>query len=115
MQQPEAPLTPLYVRLPRDAADRLDQAAFQTKTSKRELVTEAVKIHLGDLERGRVELRPNPDPPDVMTAADAAAFLQVPEEAVIELAESGELPARRIGGEWRFARAAVIAWLSRSD
>ena len=31
---------------------------------------------------------------------------------VLALAEEGRLPGRRIGVEWRFARAAVVAWLS---
>ena len=27
------------------------------------------------------------------------------------LAEAGELPGRRIGGDWRFPRAALLEWL----
>jgi hypothetical protein len=27
----------------------------------------------------------------------------------------GRLPGRRIGDEWRFARAALVAWLSGAD
>ena len=50
--------------------------------------------------------------PDVLTPAQAAALLQVDEEAVLALAEEGRLPGRRIGAEWRFARAALVAWLS---
>jgi excisionase family DNA binding protein len=34
-------------------------------------------------------------------------------EAVLELADAGELPGRRLRGEWRFARAAVLEWLGR--
>jgi excisionase family DNA binding protein len=52
------------------------------------------------------------DLPDVLTPAQAAALLQVDEDAVLALAEEGRLPGRRIGDEWRFARAAVVAWLS---
>ena len=52
------------------------------------------------------------DLPDVLTPAQAATLLQVNEDAVLALAEEGRLPARRIGDEWRFARAAVVAWLS---
>ena len=109
-------LTPLYVRLPRHEADLLDRAAFEGKTSKREIVTDAVRAHLGgDLERGRIELPP-PDPRfDVLTLEQAADMLRVPEDAVRELAEAGDLPARRIGDEWRFARAAVLAWLSQAE
>ena len=52
------------------------------------------------------------DLPDVLTPAQAAALLQVDEGAVLALAEEGGLPGRRIGDEWRFARAALVAWLS---
>jgi excisionase family DNA binding protein len=52
------------------------------------------------------------DVPDVLTPAQAAALLQVDEDAVLALAEAGRLPGRRIGDEWRFARAALVAWLS---
>jgi excisionase family DNA binding protein len=50
--------------------------------------------------------------PDVLTPAQAATLLQVDEDAVLALAEDGTLPGRRIGEEWRFARAALVAWLS---
>jgi excisionase family DNA binding protein len=114
MQHASEDLTPLYVRLPRQEADLLDRAAFEGKTSKRELVTDAVRAHLG-LERGRVEFRPAPaDPPPVLTLAEAADLLQVPEAAVEELADAGDLPGRKIAGDWRFARAAVLAWLAHS-
>jgi excisionase family DNA binding protein len=52
--------------------------------------------------------------PEVLTPAQAAALLQVDEDAVLALAEEGRLPGRRIGDEWRFARAALVAWLSGS-
>jgi len=52
------------------------------------------------------------DLPDVLTPDQAATLLQVDEDAVLALAEEGRLPGRRIGDEWRFARAAVVAWLS---
>jgi excisionase family DNA binding protein len=52
------------------------------------------------------------DVPDVLTPAQAAALLQVDEDAVLALAEAGRLPGRRIGDEWRFARTALVAWLS---
>jgi excisionase family DNA binding protein len=50
--------------------------------------------------------------PEVLTPAQAAALLQVDEDAVLALAEEGRLPGRRIGDEWRFARAALVEWLS---
>jgi excisionase family DNA binding protein len=50
--------------------------------------------------------------PDVLTPAQAAQLLQVDEDAVLALAEEGRVPGRRIGDEWRFARAALVEWLS---
>ena len=38
-----------------------------------------------------------------------------PRAAVSELADAGELPARRVGGEWRFARAAILSWLGQTS
>src|ERR671916_1204642 len=104
---------PLYVRLPAAAADRLDRAAFERKVAKQDLVADLVTQHLDDPRRVTVEL---PDvglavgrhgfrPAEVLTLAGAAELLQVPEAAVTELAEAGEVPARRIAGEWRFSRA----------
>lgn len=52
---------------------------------------------------------------EVLDLAGAAALLRVPEEAVRREAVAGRLPGRDIGGEWRFARAAVLDWLGRPD
>jgi excisionase family DNA binding protein len=51
--------------------------------------------------------------PEVLTSAQAAELLQVTEGLVLELAEAGELPGRKLGADWRFSRAAIIAWLSK--
>jgi excisionase family DNA binding protein len=59
---------------------------------------------------GRLQVRGAPQP-DVLNAAQVAALLQVEEKTVSELAEAGDLPGRRIGKEWRFARQAVLDWL----
>ena len=104
-------LSPLYVRLPRHEADLLDRAAFEGKVSKRELVTDAVRAHLG-LERGHAGPLEPGDRPEVVDLAGAAELLRAPEHAIADLAESGELPGRQIGGEWRFARDALLAWLA---
>jgi len=50
---------------------------------------------------------------DVLTLAEAAAYLRLPEGQVAELAESQDLPGRRIGTEWRFLRSAIQNWLSQ--
>jgi excisionase family DNA binding protein len=53
-----------------------------------------------------------PELPDVLTPGQAAQLLQVSEDEIVALAEAGTLPGRRIGRQWRFARPALIAWLS---
>jgi excisionase family DNA binding protein len=50
--------------------------------------------------------------PDVLTAAQAAELLQVPEDELLALAEAGDVPGRRIGEQWRFSRPALIGWLA---
>ncbi len=52
------------------------------------------------------------DPPEVMTAEQVAQYLQLEDRAVTELAESGELPGRKVGKVWRFSRTAVLTWLA---
>jgi excisionase family DNA binding protein len=109
---------PLYVRLPRREAALLDRAAFEGRVSKRELVTSIVQRYLDEEKKtdpelvlGRHEFRPA-DAPEVLTLAQAAALLQVDAAEVAALAEAGELPGRRIGGDWRFPRAALLDWLA---
>jgi excisionase family DNA binding protein len=51
----------------------------------------------------------------VMTPAEVAAFLRVPEAAVLDLVHAGQLPARMIGNEWRLLKEAVVDWLRRPD
>jgi len=111
-------MKPLYVRLPEADAERLDAVAAATGRSKQQLVGEAVRGHLDadeagsrseQLTVGRIELR---EPPvDVMTLPEVSSLLRLEERNVEVSALRGELPGRFIGGEWRFARAAVLAWL----
>jgi excisionase family DNA binding protein len=32
-------------------------------------------------------------------------------ESILAMAERGEIPARKIGDDWRFGRAALLEWL----
>jgi excisionase family DNA binding protein len=52
--------------------------------------------------------------PDVLTPAEAAAYLRVPEADVAGLVRDQGLPGRLIGREWRFLKAAVQDWLRTS-
>jgi excisionase family DNA binding protein len=109
------PTTPLFVRLPTDQARRLDRAAFEHGTSKRELVSDAlVRLLDGETTVGRAEVVRSADP-EVLTVEMVAELLRVDPEAVRALAREGGLPARKIGREWRFSRTAVLRWLAGED
>lgn len=117
--------TPLYVRLPTAQAERLREAAHQLGRSKQDLVAEllarygdtdtlrrvTVETHGDQLTVGHAEFRPLA-PPDVLTVAQLAEWLQVDPTAIEELAEQGDLPGRKLAGDWRFAREAVLDWLA---
>lgn len=124
----------LYVRLPEETAERLDRAAFELKASKQDLIaglvakyvdptspeslrklTRRVILETPDdgLTVGRAAFRPAAEPAEVLTPAELAAWLQVDEAVVLDMAERGKIPGRQIGDEWRFARASILHWLAR--
>jgi excisionase family DNA binding protein len=113
--------TPLFVRLPRAQAAALDRLAGATGRRKQHLVSELLADRLtsgaGPVSVGRVEVgnRPDARADEVLTLEEAAALLKLPPDAVKSRAEEGDLPGRRFGNEWRFARAAVLAWLGDGD
>jgi excisionase family DNA binding protein len=120
--------TALYVRIPTAEAEKLHRAADVLRSSKRELITRLVEHFdpedpvwtrevAGPLPGAQAEwsvgqhsFQPAAEL-EILTPAQLAGLLQVEEEIVVELAEKGELPARKVGEEWRFARSAILAWL----
>ena len=50
---------------------------------------------------------------EILTLSEAATYLRVSEDEVLELAKRSELPGRMIGQEWRFLREALGDWLRR--
>ena len=130
----------LYVKLPASAATKLDRAAEVLGVRKKDLIAGLVAKYVDpDTKHGRAALgsmsqpkrisvdvsdgRPTmgtysfqaydpPALPEVLTVEQAAQLLQVPPNAVLELAEAGQLPGRKLGPVWRFSRAAIVAWLS---
>jgi excisionase family DNA binding protein len=139
MRKKTAPEGALFVRIPTTAVDKLDRAALALGMRKKDLVAGLVSKYvdpdsrrglsaLGSLTNPKVTVdlggagptlgsysfQPYPpyDPPEVMTAEQAGQFLQIDEATVIEMAESGKLPGRKLGAVWRFSRAALVAWLS---
>jgi hypothetical protein len=137
MSKKNPPEGALYVRLPAIAVDKLDRAATALGVHKKDLVAGLVSRYVDpDSERGlsalgslsqprrvTVELGESGpalgsysfqayDPPEVLNAAQAGQLLQIDPAMVIELAEAGQLPGRKLGSDWRFSRAALIAWLA---
>src|SRR5215207_6464155 len=133
----EKELTPLFVRLPASQAEKLDRAAFELKVPKQQLVNAllerysagelarlaglasgrrrvVVESEVDDMAVGSHSFRPF-EPPEVLSPSEVAELFQVEEEQVRELAESGELPGRKIGDDWRFSRTAVLRWLGGDE
>jgi excisionase family DNA binding protein len=52
---------------------------------------------------------------EVLSLAEAAIYLRVSEAAVENLIAKQKLPARRIGQEWRFLKAAIQNWLGHDS
>lgn len=49
---------------------------------------------------------------EVLTLAEAAAYLRLPESDVLHAIQEQGRPARQVGAEWRFFKAAIQQWLS---
>jgi excisionase family DNA binding protein len=48
---------------------------------------------------------------DVLTLAEAAAYLRVTENEIARLVRDEGLPGRKLGKDWRFLKAALRQWL----
>jgi excisionase family DNA binding protein len=119
MSKKPAPEGALFVRLPTTAVQKLDRAADALGMRKKDLVAGLIDKYVGPDRptRGSYSFRPYepPSAPEVMSVEQAAEFLQVDEAVVLELAEAGRLPARKLGSAWRFSRAALVEWLSKPE
>lgn len=51
--------------------------------------------------------------PEVLTLAEAAAYLRLPEAEVVRLVQTQDLPGRFTGSEWRFLKPAIQVWLGQ--
>ncbi len=49
---------------------------------------------------------------EILTLAEAAAYLRISEKDVLQMVYEQRLPARQVGAEWRFSKAAIQEWLS---
>ena len=55
----------------------------------------------------------NGPPGEVMTLAEAAAYLRFAEADILRLVQEQGLPGRQMGKEWRFLKPAIREWLSK--
>jgi len=49
--------------------------------------------------------------PDLLTAKQLAEYLQLSSRSIYRLLERGDVPATKIGGQWRFRKADVDQWI----
>ena len=61
--------------------------------------------------RGKPPAKVNSGSSEVLTLAEAANYLRVPEKQLRDIVDRGEFPGRKIGTEWRFFKPALQAWL----
>ena len=47
-----------------------------------------------------------------LSVAETARWLGVTSRTIYRLVKSGQLPAFRVGGQWRFSRAILEAWVA---
>ena len=73
----------------------------------------AARKNIGDRCRGGLRAFKDQRWPEVLTLAEAAAYLRVSETELARVAGSQGPPGRLIGSEWRSSRAALQDWLRR--
>ena len=49
---------------------------------------------------------------DILTLEEVAAYLKAGKRTVYRLAASGEIPAFKLGGTWRFRRSELDQWIA---
>ncbi len=50
---------------------------------------------------------------DIMNMKEVADYLELHVMTVYKLTRAGRLPAAKIGGQWRFKRSVLDAWLEQ--
>lgn len=48
---------------------------------------------------------------DILTLQELQSYLKVPKPTLYALAQSGRIPAAKIGKHWRFRRADIDEWI----
>ena len=48
---------------------------------------------------------------DLMTTKELSEYLQLDRMTIYKLLKAGDIPANRVGHQWRFFRKAIDAWI----
>jgi excisionase family DNA binding protein len=51
---------------------------------------------------------------EILTVEEAAALLGISTKTFAKVLREGDIPGRKIGREWKFARQALIDWVGKS-
>lgn len=51
---------------------------------------------------------------EILTLDEVALYLKAGKRTVYRLAQSGEIPAFKLGGTWRFRRVELDCWIASS-
>jgi excisionase family DNA binding protein len=53
----------------------------------------------------------SPADSDILTVEELRGYLKIPKPTIYVLAQSGRIPAAKVGKHWRFRRAEIDEWL----
>lgn len=53
--------------------------------------------------------------PEILTVAEVADYLQISRVTLYKLLKNHQLPAFRLGSDWRFRRAAIETWITEQS
>ena len=77
------------------------------------ITTPKLVIQEGALLHGSCEMLKELAEPQAMSLEELARYLEVDESQILEWAQTGRLPARREGTQWRFDKRSVEEWLAQ--
>ena len=55
------------------------------------------------------------DEKEIMTVKQIAQYLQMDEHTIYRLARSGQIPAIKIAGQWRFKKDVIDKWINEGS
>jgi excisionase family DNA binding protein len=50
---------------------------------------------------------------EILTLPEVAQLLKVAEKTVYSMAQKGQIPAFKVGGQWRFKRVDIDEWIEQ--